>query len=373
MKIVCLCLKHRPKDQRVYYKISKALKVHGHEVINIHPNTENMVTEDGIQILGYPQKQGWWGRIQSFNNLRMAALGTNPDIIIAAEPDSLFVANGIKKSRKNTKIIFDCHEWYGEHFNIRIKNTLLKKLLRRLITWWINGMVKSCDAVISVNNTMAQYYAQHNPNSHTIPSIADVLTSPDINVTRKDFIYFGRFLSSAQEDILLDAAKILKERGCDDVRILVIGGSEQPDTFRLRIKELNVSDNISILNWMARDQAFRILNEGYAGIMRFDMQTYGLPALPNKIFEYMAAGMAVIGCRLNPEIAKIIDEENCGISIPDETPEALANAIQYLNKNREVCSQMGQNSLRAVQATYNWNHYGTLLNNIILKVSHGGH
>ena len=372
MKLAYLCLKHPPMDGRVYYKISKALKKQGHEIINIHPNIKDLLTEDEIQLLGYSQATGLRGRIQSFKNARAIALKAKPDIIIAAEPDSLYVARGIKKSHKNIKIIFDCHEWYGEHFNIRIKSNIQKKIIRRLVPWWINGMVKYCDAVFSVNTTMAQYYAKYNTYSYTIPSIAELDSSPDMNAPRRSFIYFGQFGTLEQESILLGAAKILKTRG-SPACIVVIGGPKDPGSFRIRIAEMNVADTISLISWLPRKQAFLKLNEGCAGIMRFDMKNYrGHPALPNKIFEYMAAGMAVIGCRLNPEITKIIDEENCGIAIPDETPEALAEAINFLHQNPEKCYQMGQNSLSAVQKTYNWNHYGKLLNDIILKIARVG-
>ena len=368
MKLSYLCLKHPPTDGRVYYKISKTLKKQGHEIINIHPNIKDQLTEDGIQLLGYTQATGLRGRIQSFENARAIALKAHPDIIIAAEPDALYVALGIKKSLKNTKIIFDCHEWYSEHFSSRLKLKICKSIISRAVSLLTNRLVKKCDAVISVNNSMAQYYSKYNSNSYTIPSIAENNSNPDMTLDRKNFIYFGQFGTTEQECLLIKAAKILKAQGCS-AHIVVIGGSKNQDRFSARISEMDILENISIINWLPREQAFVKLNEGCAGIMRFDMHTFGLPALPNKIFEYLAAGMAIIGSSLNPEVAKIIDEEKCGISVPHETPEALAKAIQYLHDNPEICRQMGQNALNSVREKYNWDRYGRLLENILLQVS----
>lgn len=297
----------------------------------------------------------------------MAAFQVEPDILIAAEPDSLYVALQQKK-QEHKKIIFDCHEWYGEHFNMKIKNALLKEMIRRIVLCWINGMVRRCDAVISVNNTMAQYYAKYNSNSYMIPSIAEMDYRPDANADKKGFVFFGQLGIPEQSSILLNAAKILREQNCS-AHIMVIGGSKNLEDFRTRIDEMDISENLSILNWLPREQAFLKLNEGCAGIIRFDMKTFGLPALPNKMFEYMAAGMAVIGSSLNPEIAKIISEEKCGLALADETPEALAEAIRYLHENPAMCRQMGQNALKAVREKYNWDHYGKLLENIMLQVS----
>ncbi len=368
MRIAYLCTKHPPMDRRVYHKISKALKKKGHYVINIHPNINSSTTEHGIHLLGYPQKAGWLGRIISFKNARLASLQAEPDIIIAAEPDSLYVALRTKKSQPHIKIIFDCHEWYGEHFNCRFKNNLSKKIVRNVITFLINHMVKNCNAVISVNDTMAQFYAKHNPLSYTIPSITDNAPGPAMNAARSAFMFLGTFCGSDQKNILLGAAKILKANNCC-ARIIVIGGDEYPDNFRLRITQQGLEENISILSWLPHEQALLKLHESCAGILRLDMNAFGLPALPNKFFDYMAAGMAVIGSSLNPEIAKIINEEKCGLAVPDETPEALAEAIQYLHDNPEICRQMGQNALKAVREKYNWDHYGKLLENIIQQVS----
>lgn len=369
MKIGYFCLKHPPTDGRVYHKISKALKKQGHEVIGIHPNIDNVVTHDDIHLLGYPQKSGVWGRIRSFNKIRAVAIAQHLDILIAAEPDSLYAARAVKRAQKHVQVVFDCHEWYGEHYNSRIQSRFLKKVISSIIPWWINSMVKRCDAVISVNDTMAQYYAQFNSKSYTIPSIADVVFEPDLDKMSRDFIFFGNFLISEQEDILLRAAMLLKEKN-NDARIVIIGGTRKPEAFRRRIEENDVANNIAIMGWLTRDQAFKRLNEGCAGIMRFDMQHYNdHPALPNKIFEYMAVGMAIIGCKLNPEIGQIIEDENCGIAIDEETPEALANAIIYLTENTDVCLQMGQNAYRAVQETYNWDNYGNLLNDIMVEVA----
>ncbi|MEH7252467.1 hypothetical protein V7111_10125, partial [Neobacillus niacini] len=80
--------------------------------------------------------------------------------------------------------------------------------------------------------------------------------------------------------------------------------------------------------WLTKEEAFSLLKNGLVGIMRFDTTYYnGLPALPNKIFEYMACGMAIICCGLNIELKRIIESEKCGIVINRETGEDLANAI----------------------------------------------
>jgi glycosyltransferase involved in cell wall biosynthesis len=55
---------------------------------------------------------------------------------------------------------------------------------------------------------------------------------------------------------------------------------------------------------------------------------------PNKLFEYMMAGLAVAAPRL-PELARIIDGEEVGVTFPPGEPEELGRALASLAERRE--------------------------------------
>ena len=50
-------------------------------------------------------------------------------------------------------------------------------------------------------------------------------------------------------------------------------------------------------------------------------------SLPNKLFEYLAAGIPVVGTRL-PEIRRVIEEYDVGATVDDLRPESIAAALQ---------------------------------------------
>ncbi|MEM1217089.1 MAG: glycosyltransferase, partial [Bacteroidota bacterium] len=72
-----------------------------------------------------------------------------------------------------------------------------------------------------------------------------------------------------------------------------------------------------------------------------------------KIFEYMAAGLPVIATNF-PLWQTIIEQHECGLTIPPDDPSALVAAIDHLLDNPEQATQMGQNGRRAVEKHYNW-------------------
>jgi glycosyltransferase involved in cell wall biosynthesis len=75
-------------------------------------------------------------------------------------------------------------------------------------------------------------------------------------------------------------------------------------------------------------------------------------SLPNKVFDYISAGIPVIATDL-PEIAKIVHEYNCGILISEPSPEEISKAIIKLRDNRDLLAELKHNATVASE-TLNW-------------------
>jgi glycosyltransferase involved in cell wall biosynthesis len=75
-------------------------------------------------------------------------------------------------------------------------------------------------------------------------------------------------------------------------------------------------------------------------------------SLPNKIFDYISAGIPVVSGNL-PEIRKIIEAYDCGLIIPEITPGEISRAIIELRDNPELRNRLKNNSANAF-AALNW-------------------
>jgi len=91
-------------------------------------------------------------------------------------------------------------------------------------------------------------------------------------------------------------------------------------------------------------------------------------ALPNKPFEYMAAGLPVIASDF-PLWKKIIDDAGCGICVNPASPREIAEAILHLFNNPQLRKQMGENGRRAVEEKYNWERESKKLLTVYEKLS----
>ncbi|MGJ7910828.1 glycosyltransferase [Neobacillus sp. LXY-1] len=367
MKVLYLCSSHPPYDKRVYYKISNALVKGGYDVININPNAKKEVSKDKIIIDGFTRKKGLLNRVLSLKNLYKVGKEYNPDVILAPEPDSIVIAYILKLLKKDIKVIFDCHEWYEIHFKEKINNKIIASILNNFIGALLKFISKRIDAVFCVNNTMRRKYEKYNKNSFSIPNTMSMGVKDSLCELQRDnnsFAFIGNFSDKRQESILIEAAKVLKREN-SNAKIHIVGGFPDDETYEgkfneytLLIKENDIQGNIEIIPWMSKDNVNNFLKKSIAGITRFDSYLYGdYHCLPNKLFDYMAANLAIITCELNEETSSIVKESECGIAVLEESGDALAKGIIYMMNNKEKTIQMGNNAYETIKGKYNWEKY----------------
>ena len=74
---------------------------------------------------------------------------------------------------------------------------------------------------------------------------------------------------------------------------------------------------------------------------------------PNKLYEYMAAGLPVIASDFS-HWREIIAAANCGLLVDPLDSSAIARAIEYIFAHPEEAAAMGERGRRAVAERYNW-------------------
>jgi glycosyltransferase involved in cell wall biosynthesis len=78
-----------------------------------------------------------------------------------------------------------------------------------------------------------------------------------------------------------------------------------------------------------------------------------IDAQPNKMFEYMSAGLPLIASDF-PLWREIVEGNDCGVCVDPADPAAIAEAIDRLVENPDLARRMGENGQRAVHERYNW-------------------
>jgi glycosyltransferase involved in cell wall biosynthesis len=96
-----------------------------------------------------------------------------------------------------------------------------------------------------------------------------------------------------------------------------------------------------------------ILARSVAGVVTFLPEPNHIFAQPNKMFEYMSAGIPVIASDF-PLWREIVAGNECGLLVDPQDPASIATAIDALVGDRALARRLGENGRRAVLERYNW-------------------
>lgn len=152
-------------------------------------------------------------------------------------------------------------------------------------------------------------------------------------------------------DAVLDAAAVLKARGRDDIRIVLVGqGREKP-----RLMQRALDEQLSSVLFL--DPVPKVRLSGLLAGADLGLQTLrNLPAFyfgtsPNKFFDYIAAGLPVLN-NYPGWLAELVADADCGFAVPPNDPDAFADALIEASEDRQALRKKGDNALALAQSRF---------------------
>lgn len=142
---------------------------------------------------------------------------------------------------------------------------------------------------------------------------------------------------------VLDAAKALKEKGRNDIRLIFIGdGKLKPALVRRADSEK--LDNCHFLKPVPKRELTSLMHGCDVGMMILaNVPAFYFGTSPNKFFDYIASGMPVLN-NYPGWLAGLVTENECGTAVPPEDPHAFADALIAMADGHERTREMGVNS-----------------------------
>ncbi|MEL7259670.1 MAG: glycosyltransferase family 4 protein, partial [Pseudomonadota bacterium] len=177
------------------------------------------------------------------------------------------------------------------------------------------------------------------------PLPRDTALSTELGLTGKTVIgYVGTHGMAHALDKVLDAAESLKDR--DDIVFLFVGGGAQ----RAALEERGAGmSNTRFLGTQPREQMAGIWSVCDVALVPLrDTPTFRT-VIPSKIFEAMAMGKPILMSLPEGEAMSIITKYDCGLTVPPENPQSLADAIRRFSDEPGLRQRLGNNGISAVQ------------------------
>lgn len=186
-----------------------------------------------------------------------------------------------------------------------------------------------------------------------IPNGCDMdLFSPgnreDLNVegilpTDKVAVYTGTHGIANGLNAVLDAASVLLKRGRTDIKLLFVGDGKLKPMLMKRAKDEKLT-NCLFLGQMPKAELSNIVCCADMGMQIFaNIPAFYYGTSPNKFFDYIAAGLPVLN-NYPGWMADMMKENNCGVMVEPENPEAFADGLIYLADHPELREVFGRNA-----------------------------
>ena len=310
-------------------------------------------------------KKGMWKYLEFHKKVKSVLKQKYYDVIISSD---LYSLSAVTASRKQTKkIIYDCREIYFElaahkkkpmhrYWNYQFEKYHLKYVSHVMVT-------AESDLVVLKNKYKdklhLKWHVIYNYPGHFQQEKPKQLLSKFIQKQNIKIIYQGVLQKGRGIKQLIDLAIYN-----NNISAVIVGGGEHFQHYDNYNTKNNTNNNVCFLGSIPYIKLLSITAQcdiGWAAI-----QAQGLSnqlALPNKIFEYIMAGIPIIASNL-PNIKPIISNHKVGWIIQNSNIQEINTAIQKLvdhkthyKKNLILASEkfnwkiQHQNFIRIINAT----------------------
>ena len=159
----------------------------------------------------------------------------------------------------------------------------------------------------------------------------------------KDVVFYGLYTPLQGVPVIAEAAAILAQRG-HTPHFTLIGKGQDYDQVRTIAKDLA---NVEFKDWVEPEELPKVVASHAISLGIFSTTPKGLHVVPNKVYQSMAAGCAVITSDTVPQ-RRMLDDGVTYVRPGDA--QALADAIERLTTDDDALSAAQQAAALAAQS-----------------------
>lgn len=351
LSIVHLTSVHRRDDMRIVRKMCKAGLRGGYSVKLVVADGQENSQEDGIEVWDVGKCGGRIQRMwRTTSRVFQVALSLNADLYHLHDPELMPI--GLKLKHRGKRVVFDAHEDFpkqllGKHYMV--------KPVRRILAgffWCFEAYAcRRFDGVIAATPAIRDKFLKINPRTQDInnfPLLHELGNRTASDHKRNTVCYVGGIGRGRGIMEVCEAMGMIRS----SVRLNLVGCFGE-SSVEQAVKALPGWERVSALGFLNRDGVRQVLGRSLAGLVTFHPLPNHIDAQPNKMFEYMSAGIPVIASDF-PLWREIIAGNKCGLLVNPLKPAEIAGAIDALAGNPERAQRMGRNGRKAVEEKYNW-------------------
>jgi glycosyltransferase involved in cell wall biosynthesis len=362
-KLIFISIDPAAGSRRILNQINTAKSIFSVEVITIS-NKQTPTIEGGGIDFHYIALKNRLGvkRFLEFNLKVLRLLWQKKIDIISCRGLWVFPAVIPLRLFKNFKIIYDAHEYFAGHTHFDNK-----PLKRRIWLSIEKRAMKIIDTLITVSEPIADEYKKDYPFLDKIYVIRNLPMRSVFRETKDgkeiekqlkadsknglfNAVFSGYLLPGRALENIIRAFALIKE---EKIRLWIIGeGILRQNLYQLH-RDLNLEKKITFSPMVANNEIVPLLANFSLGLSLIEADCLNRSfALPNKLFEYIAAGIPVLASDIITQ-KFYLDKYRVGRYINPDDPQTIADAITEIYQNIEQRKIWRKNCLAASEEL-NW-------------------
>lgn len=305
---------------------------------------------EGVRLHGLAKAKG---RLRRFLGSTRACLerALAVDAAIYHFHDPELIPVGLKLKRLGKTVVYDVHE---NHSGSLLDRSYLNPLLRPVMAGHVARLEhradRELDAIVTATPAIARQFSGKRvvvvQNYPLLDEFAKVVGGSQVD-RKRQFAFVGGMSAVRGVRECVEAVGMVEDSE------LVLAGSFTPAAFESELRELGGWSRVRHVGWASREEVASILGESRAGLVLFHPARNHIESQPNKIFEYMAAGLPVIGSDF-PLWKSLIEGEGAGLCVDPTSSEAVAGAMRWILEHPGEADAMGARGRKAVEEKFSW-------------------
>jgi glycosyltransferase involved in cell wall biosynthesis len=296
----------------------------------------------------------------------LAALAApRPDVLIATSPQFFCGLSGVLASRlRRLPFVLEIRDLWPE--SIVAVGAMRPSRWIRLLEVLERRMYAAATQIVTVGEGYRRKLALRGVASERVEIVPNGVdlglfrAGTDASRVRREYglgdafvcAYVGTIGMGCGLDVALRAGRLLRERGRDDVRLLLVGDGAIRERLEREARAAGLS-NVVFTGRLDKARIPEVLAAADACLVHLAKRELFTTVLPSKIFE--AAAMArpiVIG--VEGFAAELVVGAGAGLPIEPENEVELVDALLRLADDRALAGRLGEAGRREIAARYDY-------------------
>lgn len=302
-----------------------------------------------------------YGIAQKFT--RLADFEQKPDIILCSLPTlELSLAASQYGRKKQIPVVLDVRDLWPDIF-IELVPSWIRGLARILVLPMLNTVRAACSQATAISGITPAFvdwgvryagrkrsdldrdfplaYSEARPSQNAIAAAEEFWRQQGISKKFNGFLicFFGTISHQFELSTVIEAASKINyyDQG---IHFVFCGVGDKLKFYKDLAKNCK---NVLFPGWVGTAEVWTLMRLSSIGIAPYRSSPDFQMSIPNKIIEYLSAGLPIISS-LQGTVQQLLFEYNCGVTYSNKNADELVDTLLDLHDHPERLEKMSQNA-----------------------------